>query len=167
MRGNGTDAIPNVQKRRKVGFDSFPKHQRIFYVKITQPYHCGILWVSRKSLPCEDHFGEGNLRLQLSFCVSEQPKKTVKKEPKIKKLHWKRIHFYPKVNIGQFLIEEGEIKIGDTILIKGETTGEQKVVIDKMFVNDIASKKAVAGDTCTFKLGFRIRLSDKLYKVLG
>jgi UPF0176 protein len=100
--------------------------------------------------------------------VAEQPKKIAKKEPKIKKIYiGKGIHFYPKVNIGQFLIEEGEIKIGDTVLIKGETTGEQKLLIDKMFVNDIASEKAVAGDTCTFKLEFRIRLSDKLYRIVG
>jgi UPF0176 protein len=36
-----------------------------------------------------------------------------------------------------------------------------------MFVNEIASAKAIVGDTCTFKLPFRIRLSDKLYKILG
>jgi UPF0176 protein len=35
-----------------------------------------------------------------------------------------------------------------------------------MLVNDAVAEKAVAGDTCTFKLPFRIRLSDKLYKVL-
>jgi UPF0176 protein len=39
-------------------------------------------------------------------------------------------------------------------------------MIEKMFVNDIDAKIATSGDTCTFKLPFRIRLSDKLYKVL-
>ena len=92
---------------------------------------------------------------------------TVKKEPKIKKIYiGKGTHFFPKPSIGQFLIEENEIKIGDTILIKGATTGEQKVVIEEMLVNDLAQEKAVSGDTCTFKLPFRIRLSDKLYKIL-
>jgi predicted sulfurtransferase len=33
-------------------------------------------------------------------------------------------------------------------------------------VNEIASSKAVAGDTCTFKVLFRIRLSAKLYKII-
>jgi UPF0176 protein len=32
----------------------------------------------------------------------------------------------PKPSIGQFSIEENEINIGDTILIKGTTTGEQQ-----------------------------------------
>ncbi|RKS94746.1 UPF0176 protein [Flavobacterium limicola] len=99
--------------------------------------------------------------------VAEKPKTVVKKEPKSKKVYiGKGTHFFPKPSIGQFLIEENEIKIGDTILIKGATTGEQKVVIEEMLVNDLAQEKAVSGDTCTFKLPFRIRLSDKLYKIL-
>jgi len=40
------------------------------------------------------------------------------------------------------------------------------MIIEEMFVNEMASEKAVPGDTCTFKLPFRIRLSDKLYKIL-
>jgi UPF0176 protein len=98
--------------------------------------------------------------------VAEEPKPATKKEPKVKKQYiGKGTHFYPKANIGQFLIEENEIKIGDTILIKGSTTGEQQMVLDEMFVNEMASEKAVSGDTCTFKLPFRIRLSDKLYVI--
>ncbi|MDD2675066.1 MAG: rhodanese-related sulfurtransferase [Flavobacterium sp.] len=99
--------------------------------------------------------------------VAEKPKKVVKKEPKVKKVYiGKGTHFFPKPSIGQFIIEENEIKIGDTILIKGSTTGEQKVVIEEMLVNDLTQEKAVSGDTCTFKLPFRIRLSDKLYKII-
>jgi UPF0176 protein len=40
------------------------------------------------------------------------------------------------------------------------------MVLSEMFVNENAAQKAIAGDTCTFKVPFRIRLSDKLYKVL-
>lgn len=99
--------------------------------------------------------------------VTDKPKTAIKKEPKIKKIYiGKGTHFFPKPSIGQFLIEENEIKIGDTILIKGATTGEQKIVIKEMLVNDLTQEKAVSGDTCTFKLPFRIRLSDKLYKIL-
>jgi UPF0176 protein len=99
--------------------------------------------------------------------VAEKLKPEAKKEPKIKKIYiGKGTHFFPKANIAQFLIEENEINIGDKILIKGSTTGEQQMTLDEMFVNEIASQKAVSGDTCTFKVPFRIRLSDKLYKIL-
>ncbi|MEC5165258.1 UPF0176 protein [Flavobacterium sp. PL11] len=91
----------------------------------------------------------------------------LKKETKIKKQYiGKGTHFFPKPSVAQFLIEEGEIKVGDTILIKGATTGEQQIIIEEMFVDDIDAKIAFSGDTCTFRLPFRIRLSDKLYKVL-
>jgi len=99
--------------------------------------------------------------------MKSQHIKNYLKESKIKKIYiGKGTHFFPKPSIGQFLIEENEIKIGDKILIKGSTTGEQKMVIENMFVNEVASEKATSGDTCTFKLPFRIRLSDKLYKIL-
>lgn len=102
-----------------------------------------------------------------SVFVKEKPKTLVKKEPKIKKIYiGKGTHFFAKSSIGEFLIEENEINIGDKILIKGATTGEQKLIIEEMFVNDLALTKAVSGDTCTFKLPFRIRLSDKLYKII-
>jgi len=89
-----------------------------------------------------------------------------KTKPKIKKiLIGKGVHYFPKSGIGQFLIEENEINIGDKILIKGATTGEQQIIIEEMFVNQIVTKKAVAGENITLKLPFRIRLSDKLYKI--
>jgi UPF0176 protein len=94
-------------------------------------------------------------------------KALAKNQPKIKKQYiGNGTHFYPKPSIGQFSIEENEINVGDTILIKGMTTGEQQLVITEMQVNDMKADKAVAGDVCTFQLPFRIRLSDKLYKVL-
>jgi UPF0176 protein len=103
---------------------------------------------------------------QTVFGTNEK-KPIATKIPKSKKLYiGKGEHYFPKSNIGQFLIEENEITIGDQLLIKGVTTGEQKIELTEILVNGIDSKKAVAGDTCTFKLPFRIRLSDKLYKII-
>jgi UPF0176 protein len=89
-----------------------------------------------------------------------------KTERKIKKTYiGKGTHYFPKAEIAQFLIEENELHIGDKILIKGATTGDQQLILSEMLVNEIASEKAVSGDTITFKIPFRIRLSDKLYKI--
>jgi UPF0176 protein len=94
-------------------------------------------------------------------------KALAKKLPKSKKQYiGSGTHFYPKPSIGQFTIEESEINVGDTIMIKGLTTGEQQLVIKEMQVNDTKADKAVAGDVCTLQLPFRIRLSDKLYKII-
>ena len=98
---------------------------------------------------------------------TNQKKPIAVKTPKINKLYiGKGEHYFPKSNIGQFIIEENEINIGDLLLIRGVTTGEQKIELTEMLVNGTDLKKAVAGDTCTFKLPFRIRLSDKLYKII-
>jgi len=96
--------------------------------------------------------------------VLEKPKSV--KTPKIRKTYiGKGIHFFPKANIGQFLVEENQLSIGDKILIKGPTTGNEELVLTEMFVNEQPAKTAVSGDYCSLKLPFRIRLSDKLYKL--
>ena len=92
--------------------------------------------------------------------VIEKPKLKIKKT-----LVGKGIHFFPKASIGQFYIEKNEIAVGDKILIVGPTTGSQEMTIKEMFVDDLSCEKAVAGNVVSFKLPFRIRLSDKLYRI--
>jgi putative protease len=78
----------------------------------------------------------------------------------------KGMHYFPKTNIAEFKIEAYEISIGDTILITGPTTGAKEMEITQMFINDVVGEKALKGDSCTFKIDFRIRPSDKLYKIV-
>ncbi|NLP57198.1 peptidase U32 family protein [Lutibacter sp. B1] len=78
----------------------------------------------------------------------------------------KGMHYFPKSKIGEFKIEAYDITIGDTILITGPTTGAKEMEVKTMFVNDIKGEKAQKGDSCTIPLDFRIRPSDKLYKIV-
>lgn len=78
----------------------------------------------------------------------------------------KGVHFFPKANIAEFKIEAYDIKIGDKIMITGPSTGVQELIIDAMMVNDLHLEKASKGDSCTIKLPFRVRNSDKLYKIV-
>lgn len=75
-------------------------------------------------------------------------------------------HYYVKAQIGLFEIENNGLKTGDTILISGPTTGNQELFLEKMQVNGNDSSTAKGGDKVTFKVPFRIRLSDKIYKLL-
>lgn len=75
-------------------------------------------------------------------------------------------HYYVKAQVGLFIIENQELTIGDKILISGPTTGKQELVLEKMFVNGTEGTHAKKGDQVTFAVPFRIRLSDKLYKIL-
>jgi len=78
----------------------------------------------------------------------------------------KGMHYFAKSGIAEFKIEAYDIKKGDKILITGPTTGAQEMVLEEFFVNDINSEKATKGDSCTLKVSFRIRLSDKMNKIV-
>jgi putative protease len=78
----------------------------------------------------------------------------------------KGMHYFPKSNIGEFKIEAYDLKVGDTILVTGPTTGAQEMEVGQMRVNDLDSSSASKGDLITLPLDFRIRLSDKLYKIV-
>ena len=76
-------------------------------------------------------------------------------------------HFYPKSNIAEFLIEAYDLNIGDRVLIQGSTTGSQEMVIEHMMVDGKeGATKASKSDVVTFKTEFRVRPSDKLYKIV-
>ena len=78
----------------------------------------------------------------------------------------KGMHYFPKSSIAEFKIEAYDIKKGDKILITGPSTGAQELILEDFFVNDTTSEKATKGDSCTLKVPFRIRLSDKMYKIV-
>ncbi len=101
----------------------------------------------------------------LAFAKPET--KDVRQKIKVKKiLVGKGEHYYSKSKIGQFLIENKELSVGDKVLIIGPTTGEQELTISQLFVNGTSAENAKIGDQITFELPFRIRLSDKLYKII-
>ena len=88
-------------------------------------------------------------------------------KPKTKKIILgKAIHYYPKTSIGQFLLNENSLQIGDTILIQGKTTGSQTIKINALYVDDKPATKAEPHQIVSLKLAFRIRLSDKIYLLL-
>ena len=94
--------------------------------------------------------------------------KNIRQKIAVKKvLIGKAEHYYTKSKIAQFLIENDELSIGDKVLISGPTTGEQEMTITEIFANGNSCEIAKPGDQITFPTPFRIRLSDKLYKILA
>ncbi|CAM2961052.1 U32 family peptidase [Chryseobacterium flavum] len=76
-------------------------------------------------------------------------------------------HFYPKANIAEFLVEAYDISVGDSVLIQGPTTGSREMIIENMIVDKKeGADKATKSDVITFPTRFRIRPSDKLYKIV-
>lgn len=93
--------------------------------------------------------------------------KDIRQKIKIKKtLVGKAEHYYVKAGVGLFIIENQELNVGDKIIISGPTTGNEEIIIEKMFVNGAEAAVAKPGDKVTMSLPFRVRLSDKLFKII-
>jgi U32 family peptidase len=75
-------------------------------------------------------------------------------------------HYYPKTKIGEFLIEAYDLSIGDKVLVTGPTTGAKEFDISTLMVEDKNTTLAKKGDILTLPVDFRIRASDKLYKLV-
>lgn len=113
------------------------------------------------------------LKFKRSGNVSDQPlakaeSKDIRQKLKVKKeLIGKAEHYFTKSKIAQFLVEKGNIAVGDPILISGPTTGEQQLTLSEIFANGQPAQAAEKGDQITFAVPFRVRLSDQLYKILS
>ena len=99
--------------------------------------------------------------------LAKQKPADIRQKVKVKKvLLGKTEHYYVKAQVGQFTVENHEVNSGDKILISGPTTGNQELVLDRIIVDDAEVATAKIGDKVTFEVPFRIRLSDKIYKIL-
>jgi UPF0176 protein len=109
------------------------------------------------------HSGE----LPETALATAQKNADIRQKIKVKKvLLGKAEHYYVKAQVGQFTLENKELNSGDKILISGPTTGNQELVLDKIIVDGAEVSIAKIGDKVTFEVPFRIRLSDKIYKIL-
>lgn len=100
--------------------------------------------------------------------LAKAENKNIRQKISVKKtLLGKAEHYFSQSKIAQFLLENGEVSVGDKILISGPTTGEQEITLTQLFANGNPCETAKAGDQITFPVSFRVRLSDKLYKILS
>lgn len=75
------------------------------------------------------------------------------------------LNYFKTPMIAHALLESGKLKIGDTILIIGETTGVVEVQIKNMKVNDEENTSAKKADEITFQVPSLVRRNDKIYLI--
>jgi len=73
-------------------------------------------------------------------------------------------HYFDKVNVGAFTIQNGELSKGDTIHIKGHTT-DLVTTIDSMQIEHDIVEKAKKGDAIGIRVTEKVREHDKVFKV--
>ncbi|MBL7701791.1 MAG: U32 family peptidase [Ferruginibacter sp.] len=74
--------------------------------------------------------------------------------------------YYPKIAVGEFIIEAGSLKKGDTLMITGPKCGMIKEKINKLVVNGVENAEAFKGDLITLPVATKVTASDKLYKIV-
>jgi putative protease len=76
----------------------------------------------------------------------------------------KGVKYFSNLGVAEFLLESGELSVGEEILITGPTTGALFVVVEEIRVALKSVDKVTKGQHFSIKLDKKIRPSDKLYK---
>ena len=76
----------------------------------------------------------------------------------------KGVKYFSNLGVAEFLLESGELSVGEEILITGPTTGAIFVVVEEIRVALKSVDKVTKGQHFSIKLDRKIRPSDKLYK---
>lgn len=120
-------------------------------------------WLSRLRKVYNRGFWEGYyLGRKLGEWTSEPGSKAEEKKIYL----GKGSNYYPKIQVGEFLVESGSIAKGDTILVLGPTIGMTKETMQQLIVNGVEADTAAKGDKITFPIASKIGAKDKLYKLV-
>lgn len=76
----------------------------------------------------------------------------------------KGVKYFSRLGVGEFLMEAGELRVGDEIVITGPTTGALMITVESIMVGCRPVDKAVKGDAFSIPVPAKIRPSDKLYR---
>jgi translation initiation factor IF-2 len=72
--------------------------------------------------------------------------------------------YFDKIGVGMIQVTQGELSVGDTIHIKGNTT-DLTAAISSIQVNRQPVQTAKPGEEAGIKLDTKVRQNDKVYKV--
>jgi len=82
---------------------------------------------------------------------------------RVKRYAAKGVRYFSNIGVAEFLVENGEIKLGDEIVITGPTTGALILTVEELRVDLKPVDKAVKGQSVSIRTGSKIRPSDRLY----
>ena len=78
----------------------------------------------------------------------------------------KVVKYFSHVEVGVIEISEGELKVGDTIAIRGHTTNLEQQV-ESMQIEHDKVEVAKKGDSVGTKVKERVRPGDTVYKIIA
>lgn len=74
-------------------------------------------------------------------------------------------HYFDKIGVAAIEITEDELLLGDTIHIKGHTT-DFTTTVASMQIEHASVEKAKKGDAVGIKVTEKVRVHDKVFKVI-
>lgn len=75
----------------------------------------------------------------------------------------KAVKWFPRIGVGEFVMEAGELCVGDEIVITGPATGALITTVSEIRVDLRPVDKTVKGEAFSIPLPSRVRPSDRLY----
>ena len=82
---------------------------------------------------------------------------------RVKSYAAKGVRYFSKLGVAEFLMEAGELHVGDNILIIGPTTGAVPLTVEEIRVDLKPVEKTVKGERFSIKTDVKVRPSDKIY----
>lgn len=83
---------------------------------------------------------------------------------RVKQYIAKGVKYFSRLGVGEFVMEAGELNVGDEVVITGPTTGALIVKVEDIQVNCKSVQRAVKGEAFSIAVPAKIRPSDRLYR---
>lgn len=82
---------------------------------------------------------------------------------RVKRYAAKATRYFPKIGVGEFLLEAGELKVGDEVVVTGPTTGALIFKIEELRLDVDPVEKVTKGSLFSTPVPAKVRTSDRLY----
>ncbi len=83
-----------------------------------------------------------------------------------KKYIGKGTNYFKNIKVAEFLLQAGNLKVGDEILITGPTTGVHQTTVKEIRLDLEKTNEATKGNKISVPIEVKVRPSDKLYKII-
>ena len=75
----------------------------------------------------------------------------------------KGVRYFSNIRVAEFLMENGELHVGDEVVITGPTTGAIIMKVEEIRVDLKPVEKAVKGDRFSIRVDEKVRPSDRMF----
>ena len=76
-------------------------------------------------------------------------------------------NYFDRIGVVEVILEAGDLRVGDDIMIIGSTTGVLETSVRELRVDELNVEFALKGARASLPLGELVRRSDKVYKLLS